>query len=131
MNDKFSRLRDTLITNIKDNYPTEILGGDPAEIGRQWGNFLSTHEPSKFTSLSQRNLALALIFYYVKKIRGATNRYDQVDFTPGGAGYYLVVTKSRKTATGNLTDNDLIAMASLKKYVDIVHNFIAAHPELF
>jgi hypothetical protein len=130
MVDKFSRLQDTLITEIKNNYPTDILGGDPAQIGRNWGNFLTTNDPQKYTAYSPRNLALALIFYHVKKARNSPTRYDENDFKPGGIGYRLV-TGAKRSQHDNITETDLVAMSSLIRYVKLIHIFIAEHPELF
>ena len=75
MSDKNRRLIDTLIVELKRYSTIQGFVGEPAKIGSDWGSYLSSYESDKYATLSQKDLAMALIFYYTKKYEKYTENW--------------------------------------------------------
>jgi len=74
MSDKYRRLIDTLIVELKRYSTIDGFVGSPADIGKDWGEYLSTYDPEKYATRSPRDLAMALIFYETKKYQRNVQR---------------------------------------------------------
>lgn len=135
MSDQYSRLKDTLITEIK-KYSTVFQVGDPGLLGGNWASIIIQINPAKYLTLASKDLAIAIVFLTVN----GNKTYQSLDFSPGGPnsqpGRIVSLVDFPGNISVNLTANDkneyiIKKIATVKRYIDYLMSIITKTPEVF